>query len=390
MRRRGKMTQVIINDILPLTQIIAMGGQLIFSTDWTANYASDVVVYSRATGVAADDATQILSPTLYSVAFIGDSQTVEVTLVNASTAADVVTITRMTPASRTNLYSNTNFVPSMLNNDFGILTLVDQQAQLVNQQVAPRYNYSELLNIPGDTILPYLQASQIWVKNSNNTAIVAANINTISAGSVNLGTQNDLAFYAATGTVVQGLPTANKGVLVTDSIGAPSWLQTIANRIFAGNSMGAPSFLATANNGVLVTDSSGIPSIASLIKASNLLPLGNSGVSVIATTNYDLSTASGTKTITGLPFQPSLVIFLCGVNSTTVASWGIDNGSASIGIGFNGSVYSLANNSVQLITSSGNAQLGSISSFTGDGFVITFTKTGTPTGTSLIGFLAFK
>lgn len=168
------MTQVIINDILPRTQIVATGGQTVFSTNppWTANYASDVVVYSRAANVAANDAAQVLASNQYNVAFIGASQIVQVTLLTPSTLGDIVTITRMTPAQRLNLYSNTNFTPSMLNNDFGILTLVDQQAQLVNQQISPRYNYSAIIEPVVDTILPILTAGQVWAKNSNNTGFV--------------------------------------------------------------------------------------------------------------------------------------------------------------------------------------------------------------------------
>lgn len=167
------MSQVIINDIPPYTQAVATGGQTVFGTNWTANYASDVVVYVRPAGSVGNDALYIIPyPASYSVAFIGGSLEVQVTLVNPSTAGDIVTITRQTPADRENLYNNTNFLPSMLNNDFGILTLVDQQAQLVNQLIGPRYNYSSVIVPIVDTILPILGANEGWVKNSNNTAII--------------------------------------------------------------------------------------------------------------------------------------------------------------------------------------------------------------------------
>ena len=171
------MTQVIINDVLPYVQAQAIAGQTVYSTTWTANYPSDVVVYSTPAGEPPDDVTQILSyPSQYSVAFVGDENIVQVTLVTPSNAGDIVTITRQTPADRLNLYSNTNFTPSMLNQDFGILTLVDQQAQLVNQFIAPRYNYSALINQNNsteDTILPILGPNQVWMKDSANQAIVA-------------------------------------------------------------------------------------------------------------------------------------------------------------------------------------------------------------------------
>lgn len=266
------MTAVVIDDIPPYTQGIASGGQTVFGTNWTANYASDVVVYLTPNGDVANDQTQILSyPSQYSVSFIGALRQVQVTLVTPASLGDRVTITRMTPADRLNLYTNTNFTPSMLNNDFGILTLVDQQAQLVNQSIAPRYNYSSIITPVVDTILPILTANQTWVKNSNNTAFIALDVpsggiapadatyitngnqtsvlpnsfrllagtnvsfttgsNTltisVSGQSIIHGSENDLAYYANDGTVLSPLSNANNGVLVTSSIGVPSISSTL-------------------------------------------------------------------------------------------------------------------------------------------------------------------
>lgn len=349
------MSQVVIGDILPRTQVTAAGGQTVFSTNWTANYESDVVVFKRSSSAPADDAIQKLNyPADFSVVFVGSQQDVQVTLVNPATLGDIVTIIRDTPADRENLYTNTNFTPSMLNNDFGILTLVDQQAELVNQLVAPRYNYSAEIIAPKDTILPILEASQIWAKDSGDTAFIAVDIPTsgfppkdaeyvtmtadselpnaypldtvgtgimvnspgtnailsrvitgtpdqitvtngdgasgnigvsipnnpifpgnggagIPAGTtaqrpvigsnvplrfnsdigaleygnpsssqwntlndeveVNPGAQNELAYYAAAGSLLSGLPTANNGVLVTDGTGEPSISSTLPSAV---------------------------------------------------------------------------------------------------------------------------------------------------------------
>ena len=291
-------TQVTINDVLPKTQVVATGGQTVFNTNWTADAASDVLVYARADGIPADDATQLVSNMLYNVTFVGGSETVRVTFLSGRVANDVITIVRDTPADRENLYTNVNFVPSMLNQDFGILTLVDQQAQLVNEEIAPHYNYSATI-VDADLILPVLGASEAWVKNSNNDAIIAIPLpdsiataaarylvqtdtpvlpnsfdmssigagiikqsvgggiatpiiatpavdywapgNTLTstlpvssnqvatkayvdsvAGNITAGTVNQLAWYAATGSVLSGLATANDGVLVTSGSGAPS------------------------------------------------------------------------------------------------------------------------------------------------------------------------
>lgn len=168
------MSQVVIGDILPYTQATAIASQTVFGTNWTANAASDVVVYQTPLGELPDDVTDILPyPSRYSVDFIGASQEVQITLVDPASAGDIITITRQTPADRENLYVNTNFTPSMLNNDFGILTLVDQQAQLVNQKIGPRYNYSSTIVNVVDTILPILAANQAWVKAPDNSGFIA-------------------------------------------------------------------------------------------------------------------------------------------------------------------------------------------------------------------------
>lgn len=164
------MTQVIIDDVIPRTQLTATAGQTVFNTNWTADAASDIDVYARADGVEPDDATQLVSPSLYNVTFIGASQTVRVTFLSGRTLDDIITIVRNTPSTRMNLYINTNFVPSMLNQDFGILTLVDQQAQMYDTVVNPGYNVSATIDAK-DKILPILSAYEAWRMNAAGTAI---------------------------------------------------------------------------------------------------------------------------------------------------------------------------------------------------------------------------
>lgn len=176
------MTQVVIDDVIPRTQLVASAGQTVFNTNWTADAATDINVYRRADGEVADDITQIVSPSLYNVTFVGGSQTVRVTFLSGVVLNDVITIVRNTPAERQNLYINTNFVPSMLNQDFGILTLVDQQAQMYDTVINPGYNVSATIDY-SDKILPILGAQQIWRKNETNTAFEAYTIDSTPAPS---------------------------------------------------------------------------------------------------------------------------------------------------------------------------------------------------------------
>lgn len=173
-------SQVVINDVIPRTQIVSSSGQLVFNTNWTADATSDILVYARISGIPANDQTQLVSSSNYNVAFVGSSETVRVTFIIPRTSGDIITISRDTPASRTNLYTNTNFTPSMLNQDFGVLTLVDQQAQMYDEQLAPHYNISASFTDPNDLaidlILPILVANQFWVKNAANTGFTIATL----------------------------------------------------------------------------------------------------------------------------------------------------------------------------------------------------------------------
>jgi hypothetical protein len=323
------MSQVIINDIPPYTQATAILDQVVFGTNWTANYPSDVVVYVTPEGDSPDDFTQILSyPSQYSVIFVGALQQVQVTLVTPSAQGDIVTITRMTPSDRENLYNNSNFLPSMLNNDFGILTLVDQQAQLVNQSIAPRYNYSATITPIVDTIIPILPANSFWAMNENGTGIVALNIGEIVAGGtvtqINTGTgltggpitetgtisfapiaANSLwvnntgfvavpvvvatSYFLISGNNLSDVPnkaTARTNLGLAIGVNVEAWsaaldsiagLTTSANEIPYLTGSNTYSVMTAAPNAVLVTNSSNVPSLSQTLPTavqSNITQLG--------------------------------------------------------------------------------------------------------------------
>jgi hypothetical protein len=168
------MTSVIINDVLPRSQFTATSGQTVFDTNWTVDSTSDVVVYARASGVPADDDTQLVSTVDYNVTLIGAQETVRVTFLSGRTVGDIITIIRATPFDRVNIYTNSNFTPSMLNGDFARTVLWAQQNELdrgSENGVGVRYNYSEEVSLPRDQILPILEAREAWRMNSSRTAI---------------------------------------------------------------------------------------------------------------------------------------------------------------------------------------------------------------------------
>jgi len=257
------MSQVVIDDIIPRTQLVATGGQTVFNTDWTADEDTDVLVYARADGVEPDDATQLVSPSLYDVTFIGGSETVRVTFLSGRTANDVITIVRNTPAERTNLYINTNFVPSMLNQDFGILTLVDQQAQMYDTIVNPGYNVSATIG-QKDKVLPILGANQIWAMNPANTAIIPYDVPSSGGLAPDNATyilqvaHSDLPDAQAIGALASGIliGTTTTGVVLSRILQGVSD-QTVVNN---GSGIGGNPTVGIADNPVLPgTAGMGIP-----------------------------------------------------------------------------------------------------------------------------------
>lgn len=104
----------------------------------------------------------------------------------------------------------------------------------------------------------------------------------------------------------------------------------------------------------------------------------------------DLSVAAGTQSITGVGFKPSKVIFISGMNGA-FAGVGIDDGTKH-GLAGAGSVPVVSGTYSILVSdaSFANSQQAYISSLDSDGFTLTWAKTGTPTSTQTVLYLALR
>jgi len=114
----------------------------------------------------------------------------------------------------------------------------------------------------------------------------------------------------------------------------------------------------------------------------------------IGTFTRDTTLASGTQAVTGVGFQPTAVLLLAIESSTREASWGFDNGTTAVSIYDNaGGLDAYATNATQSIfleEASGTDYRGEITSLDTDGFTVTWTRTGAPTGTATVRYLAFR
>lgn len=115
----------------------------------------------------------------------------------------------------------------------------------------------------------------------------------------------------------------------------------------------------------------------------------------IGTTTRDLTTASGNQTVSGVGFQPTHVLFMASLAAaTSTAANGMDDGSTATCTYRTGGATTWnrdVDDSMRLeTTNSSTRQTANIGSFNSDGFVLAWVKSGTPTGTAYVIFMAFK
>lgn len=126
-------------------------------------------------------------------------------------------------------------------------------------------------------------------------------------------------------------------------------------------------------------------------------PTGNGGAitgvpgeSKVVTFTRDMTAASGNQSVTGVGFVPRSILFFGGITSSftfasVVGSSGIAGGASNDainGAGINASIFLRVQNST--------SQAGQIASFDADGFTITWSKGGLPTGTATIYALCLR
>lgn len=113
----------------------------------------------------------------------------------------------------------------------------------------------------------------------------------------------------------------------------------------------------------------------------------------VGTTTHDVSSAT-TQAITGVGFTPSAVILIAGRGSDADMSIGFDDGTNHLCVGDNSYLSAGTYNLGTSISIYGRVSVGAIydatvTAFGADGFTLTWTKTGSPTGTATVHYIAF-
>lgn len=117
------------------------------------------------------------------------------------------------------------------------------------------------------------------------------------------------------------------------------------------------------------------------------------GVGTISSFTRDTALASGSVSYTGIGFRPQTIIFLANQTTTDEMSIGFDNSTSRLSLGqTSAGVWEVfATFSIVLIETNGVASYkGLITSMDDDGFTISWTREGTPSGTGVVLLMAFR
>ncbi len=176
--------------------------------------------------------------------------------------------------------------------------------------------------------------------------------------------------------------TTSTGTLVAGGVCIPLAIGSTQNQYLAGITASSTTLSIQPGTGTIVAGTPGAGG-------------GPFVTSKLVTSTYDLTTASGTQTITGFGFTPSACILsgavggsVFGVTTTYIGLSDAALGQQSLG-GFTGSTFTDSHAYLVAVDGS-NYQAGSVSAYNSGSITITWIKVGSPTGTFSEIVLCFR
>ena len=259
----------------------------------------------------------------------------------------------------------------------------------------------------GQTIDP----SQVTTNEDNIYSYLQGGIDTYSAGSVNAAAIADggvgTAEIATDGVGADEIAAGAVGTseIATDGVGAAeiaAGAVDVVDMATTGTAADDKAFVADSSSAGTwrtvtdCTDTGG--NHLNYTQSTNSFSCGTSSstTATVAVGSFtrDQSLASATQTVSGLGLTPSVVIIVCGEDSTSETSVGISN-STTDGSVFNQHAVTantwFASTAEAILTqqTAGNSVSGDIGNFAVGAFDIVWTKTGTPTGNADCTYAAY-
>lgn len=110
----------------------------------------------------------------------------------------------------------------------------------------------------------------------------------------------------------------------------------------------------------------------------------------VGNTTRDLTAASGSVAITGVGFKPSSIILFGALDGTGVMSIAVYDGTSTYGLYSDYAKVFYGSPNASFVQASGAYQVVTVSALGADGFTLSWTKTGSPTGTLKLGYLCMR
>lgn len=354
------MPSILIQDLTPRNQYTAAEDQTVFTFDFTVFAETDIEVYQRSDkDVQADDYSQQLQ---YNIDYTVNLTSGTITMLAPCSGEEIVTLVRNMPDERLNLYTNgTPLTADALNTDAESQVLMVQQARLGTDILSPHYNNSAIIDdanpLGGDTILPVLEAGQVWVKDPTNNYITAANLGSGGGGGdiqmLNAGITgaekgaaakwNSSGVLTDSGVIIDdndaitgvtGLTAGDIRLAVTDpgtidsSPGKPLKIKAAAGQALTLGELGANTTL----NGLKIPTADGTAGqVLTTDGAGNLAFAASGGGAPFASTKFNLvqfSNTTGGLQDSGIDYQSGI---LSGMTEIDVGNLELSGNTISVG-----------------------------------------------------------
>lgn len=336
---------------------------LTFSFKALVGHESDIKVKKTLISTGAE--TDLVYATGYTVALAADGVGGVVTVSPTFSTLYTLTVYRETTNKQESDYDDYNQFPAdTLETDLDRRTLVAQEKAEENDRTLKMpITYSPTIGT-----LPIPVANKILGWNAGATAIE----NKIALD------EDDVAAAAASAAAAE---VARAAAVVA---------QEAAEAVSGWDIASQAEAEAGTDNLTVMTPLRAAQAIAALVGADPLLDADTRFEVGSFTRDVSLTTA---QSITTLAFQPKAVIFLAAIDGINSASWGIDDATNHMCINQRTTNVFLYNATMS-ITPTDNAvdtsSQGYVASMDATGFTLTWGKTGSPTGTARIIYLAFK
>ena len=104
--------------------------------------------------------------------------------------------------------------------------------------------------------------------------------------------------------------------------------------------------------------------------------------------SFNMTNATGTIIVTGVGFQPTHLLINAVINGSSKAAWSMMGDNTRSVVSYGSSTNYYYNNGFQLRTDAGTMQIIDLTSLDSDGFTLSNSKTGSPTGTAEMFWMA--